>query len=66
MAFLGKAAYSGLSGQKIIAWGLQPETFGNAVVWVLPNPSGRNLAFTLEQLVTAYQQLSRATGFQTG
>ena len=61
VAFLGKAAYSALSGQKQIAWGLQPHTLGHAAVWVLPNPSGRNLGFTLDQLVQAYQQLRRAT-----
>ncbi len=57
VAFLGKAAYCALSGQRDIAWGLQPATFGNAKVWVLPNPSGRNLAFSLDQLVDAYRQL---------
>jgi mismatch-specific thymine-DNA glycosylase len=57
VAFLGKAAYSALSGQREITWGSQPVPFGNAVVWVLPNPSGRNRAFTLDQLVTAYRQL---------
>jgi TDG/mug DNA glycosylase family protein len=65
VAFLGKAAYSGLSGKKGVAWGLQPETFSGAAVWVLPNPSGRNLAFTLEQLVTAYRTLYRAAAPQT-
>jgi TDG/mug DNA glycosylase family protein len=29
---------------------------GGAAVWVLPNPSGRNRAFTLDQLVGAYRQ----------
>lgn len=57
VAFLGKAAYAALSGQREIAWGLQPKTFGNASVWILPNPSGRNRAFSLEQLVTAYRAL---------
>jgi TDG/mug DNA glycosylase family protein len=57
VAFLGKAAYSALSGQRKVDWGLQPRTFGNAAVWVLPNPSGRNLAFSLEQLVDVYRQL---------
>jgi TDG/mug DNA glycosylase family protein len=57
VAFLGKAAYCALSGQRDIAWGLQPKTFGNAAVWILPNPSGRNRAFTLDQLVGAYRQL---------
>jgi TDG/mug DNA glycosylase family protein len=60
VAFLGKAAYSALSGRRDIAWGRQPETFGNAVVWILPNPSGRNLAFSLDQLVDAYRQLHLA------
>jgi TDG/mug DNA glycosylase family protein len=60
VAFLGKAAYCALSGQRDVAWGLQPRTFANASVWVLPNPSGRNRAFTLEQLVDAYRQLNDA------
>lgn len=42
--------------------GSQAQTFGNASVWVLPNPSGRNRAFTLEQLVDAYRQLNDAVG----
>jgi mismatch-specific thymine-DNA glycosylase len=57
VGFLGKAAYSALSGQREIAWGSQPVAFGGAAVWVLPNPSGRNRAFTLDQLVSAYRQL---------
>jgi TDG/mug DNA glycosylase family protein len=57
VAFLGKAAYCALSGQRTIAWGLQPRTFAGAAVWILPNPSGRNLAFTQDQLVDAYRQL---------
>lgn len=60
VAFLGKAAYSALSGQRDIAWGLQLKMFGNASVWVLPNPSGRNRAFTQDQLVDAYRQLHLA------
>lgn len=60
VAFLGKAAYSGLSGQRDIAWGLQPTRIEGAVIWVLPNPSGRNRAFSLHQLVEAYRQLYRA------
>lgn len=57
VAFLGKAAYAALSGQREVAWGLQSTAFGNAAVWVLPNPSGRNRAFTAQQLVTAYREL---------
>ncbi len=61
VAFLGKPGYSALSGQRQLAWGLQPQSLGDASVWVLPNPSGRNLAFSLEQLVQAYRQLRLAT-----
>ena len=57
VAFLGKAAYAALSGQNELKWGRQGVTFGNAEVWVLPNPSGRNLGFSLEQLVSAYRDL---------
>jgi double-stranded uracil-DNA glycosylase len=60
VAFLGKAAYSALSGRRDIAWGRQPTALGGAAVWVLPNPSGRNRAFSLDQLVGAYRQLYRA------
>jgi len=60
VAFLGKAAYSALSGRPEIAWGSQPATLGGAAVWVLPNPSGRNRAFRLDQLVGAYHQLHQA------
>lgn len=60
VAFLGKAAYSALSGQRDIAWGLQSQKFGGASVWILPNPSGLNRGFSLEQLVSAYRQLRLA------
>lgn len=60
VAFLGKTAYSALSGQREIAWGFQQATLGGAAIWVLPNPSGRNRAFSLDQLVSAYTQFHRA------
>lgn len=65
VAFLGKAGYAGLTGRKVLAWGLQAETYGDAAVWVLPNPSGRNRAFSLEQLVSAYRQLYEAVALQS-
>ncbi|HEY4131634.1 MAG TPA: G/U mismatch-specific DNA glycosylase [Gemmatimonadaceae bacterium] len=57
VAFLGKAAYAAIVGRRDIPWGLQPDRFGTAIVWVLPNPSGRNRAFTLNQLVQSYRDL---------
>lgn len=60
VAFLGKAAYCALSGQRDVAWGRQAQPFARATAWVLPNPSGRNLAFSQTQLVEAYRELQVA------
>ncbi|MDB5976505.1 MAG: glycosylase [Nevskia sp.] len=60
IAFLGKGAYSALSDSRTIPWGPQHTTFGGAAVWVLPNPSGLNRAFMLDQLVLAYRQFRLA------
>lgn len=61
VAFLGKKAYSAMVRRSIVAWGRQNEPFGGAAAWVLPNPSGRNLGFSLDELVLAYRQLRLAT-----
>jgi TDG/mug DNA glycosylase family protein len=60
IAFLGKPAYMAFSGKKQIPWGLQPEDFCGAKVWVLPNPSGLNRGFTLNDIVTHYRELYEA------
>jgi double-stranded uracil-DNA glycosylase len=60
VAFLGKAAYSTISGRQKVLWGRQAEALSESAVWVLPNPSGRNRAFRLDQLVESYRQLYRA------
>lgn len=60
VAFLGKAAYAALTASSGIPWGRQPDRFGGAPVWVLPNPSGRNRSFTLFDLVDAYRELREA------
>ena len=57
VAFLGKAAYAAMIGAKSVSWGRQVEPFGGAIAWVLPNPSGRNLAFSQDALVAAYREL---------
>jgi TDG/mug DNA glycosylase family protein len=56
-AFLGKAAYAAMMGRSSVPWGRQVEPFGGAVAWVLPNPSGRNLAFSQDALAAAYREL---------
>jgi TDG/mug DNA glycosylase family protein len=60
VAFLGKGAYAALAASREVAWGRQSERFGGADVWVLPNPSGRNRAFALADLVDAYRDLREA------
>ncbi|KAA1002547.1 G/U mismatch-specific DNA glycosylase [Paraburkholderia panacisoli] len=56
VAFLGKMAFSAITGARNIEWGRQAEPFGGAHAWVLPNPSGLNRAFDLDALVTAYRE----------
>jgi TDG/mug DNA glycosylase family protein len=46
-----------MMGRRAVPWGRQAEPFGGAVAWVLPNPSGRNLAFSQDALVAAYRAL---------
>lgn len=57
VAFLGKAAYAGITRQRDVTWGMQPNRRQSPAMWVLPNPSGRNRSFTLDRLVEAYHQL---------
>jgi double-stranded uracil-DNA glycosylase len=60
LAFLGKAAYAEISGEKTLQWGEQASRFGGARVWVLPNPSGLNRNFSLATLVESYRALRNA------
>ena len=60
LAFLGKPACSVFLNQRDLSWGLHPTTFGGSAVWVLPNPSGLNRAFTLGKLTAAYKELLEA------
>jgi TDG/mug DNA glycosylase family protein len=60
LAFLGKPACSVFLKQRNLSWGLQPTTLAGSAVWVLPNPSGLNCAFTIGMLTNAYRQLHEA------
>jgi TDG/mug DNA glycosylase family protein len=60
IAFLGKAAFSAMTREPQLRWGLQPDRFAGALAWVLPNPSGLNRSFSIEQLVEAYGTLRAA------
>ena len=57
VAFLGKQPYAVITARPQVPWGCQDDRFGGAEVWVLPNPSGLNRAFSLAQLVAAYGEL---------
>jgi double-stranded uracil-DNA glycosylase len=64
LAFLGKPAYSAFLNQRDLSWGLQPTAFGGSAVWVLPNPSGLNRAFTISMLTDAYRELFEAVALR--
>jgi double-stranded uracil-DNA glycosylase len=65
LAFLGKPAVSVFLNQRNISWGLQPATLDGSAVWVLPNPSGLNCAFTIGMLTDAYRELFEAVAAPT-
>jgi|ERR1700739_2211502 len=66
LAFLGKPAISVFLNQRDLSWGLQSTTLGGSAVWVLPNPSGLNRAFTIGMLTEAYRELFEATARRAG
>jgi double-stranded uracil-DNA glycosylase len=42
-----------------VALGLQPQRIGDALVFVLPNTSGRNANFSYAEMLTAFRSLAR-------
>ena len=64
VAFLGKPACSVFLNQRNLSWGLQPTTLAGSAVWVLPNPSGLNCAFTIDKLTDAYRELFAAVALR--
>jgi TDG/mug DNA glycosylase family protein len=60
VAFLGKPAFAAMYQKRAVAWGCQPEVVAGIETWVLPNPSGLNRGFRLDDLVAAYQELHLA------
>lgn len=57
VAFLGKPAFAAIFQKKSVSWGKQDALLGRSKTWVLPNPSGLNRSFGLDQLVRAYTEL---------
>lgn len=60
IAFLGKRALACMLGVPDVAWGRHLPGFAGAQAWVLPNPSGLNIGFSLDQLVDAYGELRQS------
>jgi TDG/mug DNA glycosylase family protein len=53
-------AYRAAFGRPQARLGRQPETIGGAEVWVLPNPSGLNAHYGLDELGRWMARLRRA------
>lgn len=60
VAILGVGAYRTAFSRPHASVGTRPERLGPARVWVLPNPSGLNAHYRLEDLARAFAELRRA------
>ena len=63
VAFVGIEAFRTVAKQPLATAGPQPEPFASARAWVLPNPSGLNAHYQIEELGRLYAELARAAGF---
>lgn len=61
LAVLGVSAYRTAFKRPKAAMGKQTEELGGAIAWVLPNPSGLNAHYQLDDLKRVYQVLFDAT-----
>lgn len=57
LAVLGVGAYRTAFNQPKAAIGLQPESIGDTVLWVLPNPSGLNANYQAADLARLFREL---------
>jgi len=68
LAFVGvtlfRQVFPAASGSRV-RLGRQRERFEGAVVFVLPNPSGRNANFTYREMLAAFRALRRELGRMT-
>lgn len=66
IAVLGISAYRTAFAEKKVALGPQPEQLSNAIVWVLPNPSGLNAHYQLADLVAHFRTLRQSVEHDQG
>jgi len=62
VAFAGMGAYRTAFRRPDATVGRQPEALSAAVIWLLPNPSGAQAAYQLDDLVREFRALRRAVG----
>ena len=60
VAFVGMGAYRMAFGRPRARGGRQEERLAGAVVWVLPNPSGRTAGYQMPALARAFRELRRS------
>jgi double-stranded uracil-DNA glycosylase len=66
VAFVGISAYRIAFDRRHAPVGEQQGELAGARVWVLPNPSGLNAHYQLEQLARLYRQAAEAAGLELG
>jgi TDG/mug DNA glycosylase family protein len=62
LAVLGIDAYRKAFEAPAVAAGRQGKKIGATVVWVLPNPSGINASYRMEEIVRLFSELRAAAG----
>jgi len=60
VAFVGVGAFRLAANRPLATIGEQPERFAGARAWVLPNPSGLNAHYQLDELAALYGLVARA------
>jgi TDG/mug DNA glycosylase family protein len=60
VAFVGVGAFRLATNRPRATTGAQPRPFAGARAWVLPNPSGLNAHYQLEELADLYGRVARA------
>ena len=60
LAILGVGAYRTAFNNPKATIGRQPESIGNTLVWVLPNPSGLNANYQADALARLFRELKNA------
>jgi TDG/mug DNA glycosylase family protein len=61
LAILGVGTYRTAFNKPKAAIGRQPESIGDTVVWVLPNPSGLNANYQADALARLFRELKEAS-----